>query len=192
MSTAIGLHGTELFYQGEHSMKIAVTGAHRVGKTTLVNLLLESLPEYEFKEEAYYELEEKGFVFSEVPGPEDYVMQLEHSLKQISAGGKNVIFDRCPIDLLAYIQATQAFNNINIQAWYRRVYNVMSAIDLLVFVPVEAPDVIGCPESGLPELRHQVNEILHDWIWDFGIDVVEVVGSPLSRRNQVMTYLSKI
>lgn len=171
-------------------MKIAITGAHRVGKTTLVENLKESLLEYINKAEPYSELEEKGLFFSEIPDPEDYILQLEHSIEQISTSGNNVIFDRCPIDLLAYIQATNKFENI--QSLYHRVKTVMTAIDLLVFVPIEEPDLIGCPESDLPDLRLQVNEILNDWVWDFDTDLLEVVGSPLARRNQVLQYISKI
>jgi len=58
-------------------MKIAVTGSHRTGKTTLVEKLLEALPEYTCKAEAYYELEETGHIFSEIPVLEDYILQLE-------------------------------------------------------------------------------------------------------------------
>jgi hypothetical protein len=39
-------------------MKIAVTGAHRTGKTSLVDKLQESLPEYVSKAEPYHELDE--------------------------------------------------------------------------------------------------------------------------------------
>ena len=105
-------------------MKIAVTGAHRVGKTTLVELLQELLPEYLCKQEAYHDLEERGLLFSEIPDPEDYLMQLEHSIEQMSSCGNNVIFDRCPIDMLAYIQVTQELKNNkiqNIQYLFRRV-----------------------------------------------------------------------
>lgn len=171
-------------------MKIAVTGAHRVGKTTLVENLQESLPEYLIKQEAYYDLEERGHVFSEIPDPEDYLLQLEHSIEQISSVENNVIFDRCPMDMLAYIQATHKVKNNKIQSLYHKVQNVITALDLLVFIPIEDPDRIGCPESGLPELRQQVNEILNDWIRDIGIDVLEVVGSPIARRNRVLKYIS--
>jgi len=173
-------------------MKIAVTGAHRTGKTTLVEKLNEALPEYRFKAEAYYELVEIGHVFSEIPTIEDYMLQLEYSIEQITTCGDNVIFDRCPIDMLAYIQAGNDIENFDIQSMYQRVQNVMTEIDLLVFVGIEEPDRIGCPESDLPALRQQVDEILNDWIWDFNIDIIEVSGSVAARRNQVMEHLSKI
>lgn len=170
-------------------MKIAVTGAHRVGKTTLVENLQESLPGYVSKAEAYYELEETGFVFSEIPVTEDYIMLLEHSFEQITATENNIIFDRCPVDILAYIQAINEFKNFNIQSLYHRVHDIMSEIDLLVFVPVEKPDLIGCPESELPKLRQKVNGILKDWIWDFNSNVIEVAGTAAARKDQVVKIM---
>jgi len=172
-------------------MKIAVTGTHRTGKTTLVEKLNEVLPDYVSKAEAYYELEEKGTIFSETPVLEDYILQLEYSINQVITSGENVIFDRCPIDLLAYIQAINESDNFDVPSMYQRVQNAMREVDLLIFVPIEEPDIIGCPDSELPELRQQVNEILNDWIWDFNIDIVEVSGAVLERRNQVMEHLSK-
>ncbi|HMS34174.1 MAG TPA: AAA family ATPase [Ignavibacteria bacterium] len=172
-------------------MKIAVTGAHRVGKTTLIEKLQKSLPEYVCKAEAYYELEETGFVFSEMPVYEDYIILLEHSIEQITTKENNILFDRCPVDYLAYIQASIDSENINIQSLYQRVKDVMKEIDLLVFVPVEEPDLIGCPESDLPELRIKVNEILNEWVQDFNSNVLKVTGSMSARRDQVIMHLSK-
>jgi len=171
-------------------MKIAVTGAHRTGKTSLVELLQEALPEYFCLAEVYYELEETGHVFSEIPLLEDYILQLEHSINQVTSPGDNVIFDRCPIDMLAYIQAVNEYGNFDIQSMYQQVQKAMTEIDLLIFVAIEDPDTIGCQESDLPELRQQVNEILNDWIWDFNIDVIEVYGSMEERRNQVLEHIS--
>jgi GTPase SAR1 family protein len=99
-------------------MKIVITGAHRVGKTTLVEKLQENLVDYDFKIEPYLELEEQGYEFSERPNVDDFLKQLEYSIKQISSTGYNVIFDRSPIDFLAYIKAvdeTKIFNHFIIE-----------------------------------------------------------------------------
>lgn len=168
-------------------MKIAITGAHLVGKTTLAEKLQESLSDYELKPEPYYELEELGYAFSEIPDVNDFMEQLEYSVKQISTSEDNVIFDRCPIDILAYIQVISEMENVS--SIYNRVQKIMEAIDLLVFVPIEQPDLISCPESELPELRYQVNEILNEWIWDFGIETIEVNGKLLDRRDQVVNKI---
>jgi hypothetical protein len=171
-------------------MRIAVSGAHRVGKTTLIEKLHEAFPDYECKAEAYYELEELGISFPEEPVFEDYLVMLEHSIDQITESGDNVIFDRCPVDMLAYIQAVCPYKNFDIQTLYNRVKDVMNEIDLVVFVPVEKPDVMDCPESDLPELRDKVNDILKEWIRDFNSNTIEVSGSVSDRRDQVVKHVS--
>jgi len=170
-------------------MKIAITGAHRVGKTTLAEKLQEYLTDYELRIEPYFELEELGYLFSELPDVDDFIEQLEYSIKQITTSGNNVIFDRCPIDFLAYIQSIDESGNI--QSIFNKVESVMSKIDLLVYVPVEEPDLISCRESEFPELRVKVNEILNDWVWDFGIETLEVKGTLLNRKDQVLGKISQ-
>lgn len=116
---------------------------------------------------------------------------LEHSIDQITDSGEDVIFDRCPVDMLAYIQAVNRFKNFDIQTLYNRVKDIMNEIDILVFVPIEEPDLIDCSNSDLPELRLKVNEILNDWIWDFNSNTIEVNGSPIDRANKVIKYITK-
>jgi nicotinamide riboside kinase len=173
-------------------MRIAVTGAHKVGKTTLIEKLKEALPEYECKAEAYYELEEMGISFSEEPSFEDYLVILEHSIDRVYETGENTIFDRSPLDMLAYIQAVNRFKSFDIQSLYTRVQNAMTEIDLLVFVPIEKPDLIECSGSDLPKLRHKVNEILSEWVGDFSSNVVKVSGSVSERRDEVIKHVRKI
>ena len=173
-------------------MKIAVSGAHRTGKTTLIEKLNEALPEYISRAEAYYELEEAGTVFSEIPVTDDFVVQLDYSITQVTTPGDHVIFDRCPIDMLAYVMASSESENFDFPSMYQRVQDAMNEIDLLIFVRIEEPDRVACRESDLPELRLQVNELLSDLIWDFNIDVIEVSGSVTERRNQVLEHLSQI
>lgn len=171
-------------------MRIAVCGAHRVGKTTLAESLHEALPEYEYKAEAYYELEEEGFAFSEIPSRDDYVTMLEHSVKQIPEAGENVIFDRCPLDMLAYIHAVSN-GSFEISSLYQKVQDVMNEIDLLVFVPIEKPDLIDCTDSDLPQLRKEVNDILSDLIWEFNSNTIEVTGSTTERCAQILNRMIK-
>lgn len=170
-------------------MKIAFTGTHRVGKTTLAELLHESMPDFDLIPEPYHELAETGFVFAEIPSIDDYVAQIEYSFKRVKSNKGNVIFDRCPVDLLAYIQAMD--ESYNIESLYNRVQTVMKEIDLLIFVPIEEPDLIGCPESALQGLRTQVNDILRDIIGDFDIETIEVKGTIEERLEQIKKTLIK-
>ncbi|SFM88098.1 AAA domain-containing protein [Chitinophaga sp. YR627] len=169
-------------------MRIAITGAHKVGKTTLAEDLLEHLPGYTLDKEPYYELEESGYIFSEIPDADDFIKQFEYSVQQIGESGANTIFDRCPIDILAYIHAIDP--NRNIESLFETAQSILSTIDLLVFVPIESPDLISGQQSDLPKLRYKVNDILDNWIWDLGIDVIEVSGTVSNRRDQLLKKIT--
>lgn len=165
-------------------MRIAISGAHKVGKTTLAEDLLEHLPGYVLHKEPYYELEESGYVFSEIPDADDFIAQFEYSVNQIRQGGEHVIFDRSPIDILAYIHAIDPGRNIEVL--FETAQTVLSTIDLLVFVSIEDPDLISCQQSDLPKLRYKVNDILENWISDLGINALAVNGTIAARREQLL------
>lgn len=168
-------------------MRIAFTGAHRVGKTTLAEEIADSLPGYTYRSEPYLQLEEEGYVFSEIPTPEDYREQFRFSVAQLNDSEDDVIFDRCPLDLLAYIAATGKTTDLS--DLYEEMTTAMSHIDLLVFVPVEEPDVIGCPESDLPDLRQEVHRTLEDWMGDLDLNILEVSGTIENRKQQLLDKL---
>jgi len=64
-------------------MKIAVSGSHLTGKTTLVEELCRALPDHLSMHEPYYHLEEEGHVFPGMPGVEDFELQVDEELHDI-------------------------------------------------------------------------------------------------------------
>jgi thymidylate kinase len=171
-------------------MRIAFTGSHRVGKTTLAEEIADSLPDYEFINEPYLQLEEEGYLFSEIPTLDDYVEQFNFSVEQLQNSGDNVIFDRCPLDLLAYVYAVGKKKNIS--DLYEEMAAAIAEIDLLVFVPIENVDLISCQESDLPNLRQEVNDILEDWIGDFSNEILQVSGTLENRKKQILDKISSM
>lgn len=165
-------------------MKIAIIGAHDVGKSTLADELLANLPGYTLEMEPYYQLEAAGYEFSEIPTVDDFLEQFDYSVKLISKRQGNVIFDRCIIDILAYLHVIDP--NKNIELLFETAQTLLARIDLLVFVPVEEPDLIPSHQVDLPKLRRLINNLLYDWIRDFDIEVVEVNGTLSNRIDQVL------
>lgn len=165
-------------------MRIAVFGTHKVGKTTLAEELLKSLPGYTLEMEPYYQLELSGYEFSETPTAEDFLEQFNYSAKLISQSKNKVIFDRCVLDILAYLHVVDPGRRI--QSLFETAQTLLAEIDLFVFVPIEEPDVIPSHQADLPELRGQVNDLLHEWIRDLGIEALEVNGTLADRRDQVL------
>src|SRR5262245_61056219 len=62
-----------------NAVRIAVSGAHGTGKSTLIADLARNLPGYAVAEESYYALLAEGHVFPALPSREDYELMLERS-----------------------------------------------------------------------------------------------------------------
>ncbi len=168
-------------------MKIAITGTHRAGKTTLAEKLAETLTGYTFIEEPYHAMEASGYVFGDLPDLDDFRAQLTYAIGQAEAGHGDIIYDRSPLDILAYLHALDKRRDI--RADYGRAQEAMTAIDLVVFVPVEEPDRIICTDADRPGLRRAVDRIIRAWLEDFGTETLEVTGTLQERCSQVLARL---
>lgn len=176
-------------------MRIAISGTHFSGKSTLVEELSKALPKYSAVEEPYRLLEEEGYEFTEMPSVEDFELQLERSIGCLEESEPNVIFDRCPADFLGYLLTHSEADLFDLEKWLPRVQAAVETLDLIVFVPVEERDRIALPSSEDAELRLQVDEklkeILLDDEFDFNVDVLEVTGAPHERVQRVLAYLGR-
>jgi nicotinamide riboside kinase len=169
-------------------VRVAFSGAHRTGKTTLVAALADHLPAYTVVDEPYRVLEEAGHEFSDPPSVEDYEQQLRTSLELVSAAPADALLDRCPLDLIAYLQVIA--DDFEIDDWLDDVRDAIARIDLIVVVPIETPDRIAVADHEDRRLRRRVNERLQRLVMDdpFGIEAqtLEVSGSLDERIRQVI------
>ena len=174
-------------------MRIAVSGAHRTGKTTLIEELSRALSAYIVVDEPYYLLEEEGHEFPEMPSLEDFELQLDRSIQCVDESEEDQLFDRCPADMLAYLIAHRDSDGSDVDARLPRVRSAMQRLDLVVFVPVEEPDRIAVLEPEESALRQRVDEELRDMIlddrWDFGVEAIEVTGTSRERARQVLAHV---
>ncbi|HEY5235741.1 MAG TPA: AAA family ATPase [Rhabdochlamydiaceae bacterium] len=174
-------------------MRIAISGAHFSGKSTLIASLLEQLPDYTSIDEPYLLLEEEGYEFSNPPTLEDFERQFERSITLIKESGDNTIFDRCPLDFLAYALVTAEVSSleesVDPEEWIQRMDDAVQHLDLIVFVPIEKR--IPVPDSEDLKLRLSVHEklqemILEDSLGILGkIEVLEVSGT-LGKRVEMV------
>jgi thymidylate kinase len=175
-------------------MRIAISGTHCSGKSTLAEALSEELPQYTTVEEPYQLLVEEGYEFGESPSIEDFELQLERSIETLDESGQNVIFDRCPADILGYLLSHDDTEVFDLDEWLPRVQTAVRKLDLIVFLPVEEPDRIVLPLSQDTEYRQRVDEKLQEVIledpFDFDVDVLEVTGSPQMRVRRVLEHIS--
>jgi predicted ATPase len=172
---------------------IAVAGAHRVGKTTLVDALAAALPGYAVVPEPYDLLVEDGYEVADPPAAEDYEAMLRRSIAAIATTPNDAIVDRSPLDLVAYRRAVDA--DFELDDWLDDLSEAMDNIDLVVFVPIEEPDrvVVGASEDR--RLRRRVDAALRALLFDdpdeLVGDVIEVEGDVDRRVAQVLRELRR-
>lgn len=173
-------------------MQIAISGTHCAGKSTLVDDLIERLPHWESIAEPYYVLEEEGYDFGEVPTLEDFEAQLTRSLQLVREQRQNVILDRCPLDFVAYALCSADSDSFNVRVWLPQLREAVSALDLIVFLPIE--NRIPVPLSEDDDYRiavdEKLREILLDNTFDLKMVVLEVTGTREGRVQQVLKRLS--
>jgi len=173
-------------------MRVAVSGSHRVGKTTLAEGLAEALPRHEVVPEPYHLLEEDGHEFAEMPSIEEFELQLERSLRCVEERGTDVVFDRCALDILGYLATHRDAALFRLEDWLPRVEDSVAKLDLIIFVPIEEPDRIVVSPSEV-RLRAEVDAVLKDLIVDdaygLGFDLIIAEGTAADRLRRVMTSL---
>lgn len=174
-------------------MRIAFSGSHRVGKTTLLERVADALTGYTTVDEPYYLLEADGYEVAEQPSLEDFEAQLACSLDALSEGEPDVLFDRCPVDIIAYLRAHDDAARFELDDWIERVRAAMATLDLVVLVPVEEPDRIALARhedaAHRQAVHDQLSELLVDDALGLDLEVLAVTGDPRARLDQVLARI---
>jgi len=190
-------------------MRIAVSGTHGAGKSTLIDEFLRRHPEFSHEPEPYTVMvEDLGEEFSAEPCVEDFRRQLEFNIGRLNQYGtdENVIFERCPADYIAYLLALEKLSrDPDARRLKERSIEVaqraMQNLDVVVFVrPGDRRYEV--PDEEDPELRTTVDIHLETILLDNELDlvdgnhplVIEAIGSTAERieaLNSVMLALAK-
>ena len=172
-------------------MRIAISGSHATGKSTLVAELAHRLSGYTTIDEPFYILEDEGHVFGDPPSTEDFELLFDRSVSLLQElHASNVLFDRSPADYLAYMTALDPalVSADHIEA----ATTALATLDLVVFVPIERLDRVEAADA--PRLRRRVDRILRDMLLDdsagFGVRVITVSGTVTQRAEQVLAQLA--
>lgn len=174
-------------------MRIAITGTHGSGKTTLVEDFLERHPHYEHEPEPYLTLAQNGIAFADGASLPDLEEQLTQSVGLIlaHAGDRDVIFDRCPLDYIAYLEVVAEAEG---SEWMPsgkllpRIEKALASLDRLFFLPLSQPDEITT-RIEFPKLRRAVDQrfkrLIRDDDFELGDRVVELTGTRAARLEEL-------
>ena len=182
-------------------MRIAVSGTHCCGKTTLIDEFLLAHQEFAHEPEPYVVLRDGyGEVFAAEPSADDFYRQLEFDVSRLRyyRPGERVIYERSPADFLAYLLALNdlgrdedalrlAHSSLGI------VQEGLQLLDMIVFLPINDRDGDVVPEWEDVKIREEVNRRLEGILIEDEFDffasnrpvVVETIGSTGQRVRTV-------
>ena len=171
--------------------RVALVGASSVGKTTVYELLKNELPEFAFKNESTRTVGKYGFPINE-QGTSETQLAISSFHLEALLEPKDVILDRCYLDLLVYSTymdnlSNSAYNYI-LDTWMR----VKDQYTHFIYFPIEFNSVDDGVRSVNEEWRTKIDaEFKHHLvaIKNLGGDYLTVSGSPKQRVEQILNYI---
>jgi hypothetical protein len=197
-------------------MRIAVSGSHSLGKSTVVNDWVALHGDYIREEEPYRVLSLRGpyeILFRDASTRLHNGIQLYYSigrLNRYSTPAEQVIFDRAPVDYIAYSQYTANQHSTDIDDDF--VVSMVSAVreslehlDILAFVPQSDAWPVAMEDDGIRPVDHsyrdEVDVIFKHIYRDGRFDIlpkknppllVELVGPPDERVLQLAQAVEQL
>ena len=128
------------------NMRIAISGSHSLGKSTLVWDWVKRHPEYTREEEPFRALDSEMYDirFRQESNRLHNGIQMYYNASRVNlypSINDDVIFDRAPVDYIAYSQYTADKKTTDIDdefvhAMVPRVRETLQRLDLVVFIPM--------------------------------------------------------
>lgn len=167
-------------------MRVAVSGAHSTGKSTLIAGFVGRCPQYVYEAEAFETLaDDIALTSSEGPTPEGLQSLLEYTVAEVAlhAPGACVVHERSPGDYLAYAAASRGtWSRDDIARFLTIHHPVVRAslryLDLIVLLPVAAAGPVRARAGENARFRRRVDEKLRRALLDDDYDLFGDGESP--------------
>ena len=180
-------------------MRIAISGSHGTGKSTLVAAFLERRPGYVHEPEAFETLADDVDLAGDGPTPEALEHLIRWTIAAVSEHGPaaDVIHERTAADYLAYAAASRrSWGSGEASDFVRRfsplVADSLAHLDLIAVVPVCA-EIAARPDEDA-RFRRRVDRALRGILLDDELDilgdrhaaVIELPSAPERRRDALL------
>ncbi len=167
-------------------MRVAVSGSHRTGKSTLLAAFVDRRPECIYEPEAYEALaDDIALTDSEGPTPEGLQSLLEYTVAAVTSHGPGalMVFERSPVDYLAYAAAIRGtWSSPSAASFIRAHVSAVRAslrhLDLIVLLPIPQVGPLASRAGEGERFRRRVDERLRRALIDDDYDLFGASGSP--------------
>ena len=140
-------------------MRIAISGSHSLGKSTLVWDWIKQHPQYTREEEPFRALDAEMYDirFRQESNRLHNGIQMYYNASRVnlySSINDCVIFDRAPVDYIAYSQytadkKTTDIDDAFVESMVPRVKETLQRLDLIVFVPMTDRWPVDMEDDGI-------------------------------------------
>lgn len=164
-------------------MRVAVSGSHGTGKSTLIAAFLERCPSYVHEPEAFETLGDEVELAGDEPTADGLRLLLDHAASAVGAYGPaaSVIFERSPVDYVAYAAASRSWPPGAVAGFLEAALPVvrrsLGGLDLIAFLPVSARGPAARPGES-PRFRRRVDRALGRALLDDEHDLFGGSGAP--------------
>ena len=166
-------------------MKIAITGAQGVGKTTLAQQINKNYPDFKILPEAARLAKEAGYALDQTATTETELWLITKQIELENTENKWVA-DRCSIDLFAYIHHLFPEESALIEFATKTLVPRFNNYDLVLYLPSEQ---FAIEDDGvrITDIKFQqaVDQRIRDILEKHKIPFIKVVGSPEERLAKV-------
>ena len=172
-------------------MRIAVSGSHSTGKSTLIAAFLARCPHFGEEPEAFELLgDEITLLPGEGPDIDGLVALIEHTIDLVAGyePGAAVVFERSPVDYLAYAVVSESIPAAErvtfVERYAPAVREAIRHLDLVVLLPITS--VIPARPEDDEGFRDRVDDALRSALIDDEHDLFDGPAAP--RVVELSTY----
>jgi nicotinamide riboside kinase len=175
-------------------IRIAVTGAHSVGKSTLVQGLSQSLCAQGFR--AVSLDEPIGLLREELAAldlRDAYLRLLEEHFRRLDVpDAEYAIYDRTLLDMLAYFRGGDHRLPVLERALAELLRWHVRHLDLVIYLPIEFPIVPRADRPPSEALRSRLDASVRHAAAEAGINLVELRGDPATRLAAALALVQAL
>ncbi|MFA5791992.1 MAG: ATP-binding protein [Candidatus Paceibacterota bacterium] len=170
-------------------MKIAITGAQGVGKTTLAEQINRDYPDFKILPEAARLAKEAGYNLDQTATTETELWLIAKQIELESTESKWVA-DRSCIDLFAYIHHLFPEESSLIEFATKTLVPRFNKYDLILYLPSGefAIEYDGVRTVDI-EFQKEVDKKIRDILEKHKIPFIKIIGSPEERLEKVKKLL---
>ncbi len=171
-------------------MRIAFTGAHSTGKTTLINILKQNpdFVDYTFIHSPTRSIQVNGNQINEKGDDTTQNLIMFQHVMNSNTSAKKVVFDRCSLDgfvYTSYLYANGKVSKETLKISECICLNTISKYDCIFYLPIDIELNNDGVRSQDPDFQLKIGKLFEEYRATYKIPVIPIVGTVEERIEKI-------